>query len=181
MMNFQHHPLWITSQATIESFAINHLGVLRLVTVVVTLAMSAFFGGAGFALELLHVDHHAAKPNTSLFLAMTGAMPQFNADTSESASDTAVKAALVSRDVDQLKSTQVQDDADRKLLHDQIYRLETENTNRFNVITNRMDIADAKFNWIVALGGGMLTLISSAGTIITILDQLKRRKESTTP
>ena len=181
-MNLIHqHQLIVNLQRSFggvfDSMSNEALQTMRTLTVVATLIISAAGGGAGMALSLAHFDRPAVKPNSSIFLAMNGGMPHLQADQTEGNSQQAVAAALVSHDVDELKGVAVRDADDRKLIHDQLYKLETENTNRFNLLTTRMDISDAKFNWIVALGGTVLTLISSVGTIITILDQIKRRKE----
>lgn len=143
---------------------------MQVLAIICGLILSGASVGAGFAMTALHVTHSPRRTNTSLFVAIKPPQALLSVDSQEGTN------VHVQDEIDQLKILATASAADNKTMHEEIFNLGKEETGHFNALQSRMDVYDTKFNLIVSIGGGLLTLTTTVIAFITFLEQARNRR-----
>jgi hypothetical protein len=128
-------------------------------------------GVTGSALGLQYATRHVSSfpINSSLFLAIKG-------PTIVHASDQAEVNAVTQERVTELKQDAQASQDDRKVLHDEIFKLaQTENVH-YNAIHEQIAVDEARLNSYTGLFGGGVTLLTAISIILQLFDRKRRRK-----
>ena len=151
----------------IPSFRRGDIGEMRILLGIFSLILLSAFTGSGIAIQWGTYHRGASPVNTSLFLSVGG--------TAEAQSQTVINTHTDDRLQDLAQSEQASVD-DRRLLHDQIYKLtETENQH-FNSLHEQISIDEARLNGSTAIIGGGVTLLNAIALYMQLIDRRRRRK-----
>ena len=141
---------------------------MRILLGIVSLILVSAFTGSGVAIQLGTYHRGRAPVNTSLFLSLG------NGGAAEAQSQTVINTHTDDRLQDLAQSEQASAD-DRRLLHDQIYKLtETENQH-FNSLHEQISIDEARLNGSTAIIGGGVTLLNAIALYMQLIDRRRRR------
>jgi hypothetical protein len=148
-----------------------HREVQNLRIILGVLSIVVLSGLTGSALGLQYATRRTRTPpvNSSLFLAIKG-------PTIVHASDQAEVNAVTQERVTELKTAEQASEDDRKILHEEVFKLAQTENGHYTAIHEQLAVDEARLNGSTALVGGVVTLLNGTAIILQLFERKRRRK-----
>lgn len=143
---------------------------MRILVNILSLVLLSGFAGSGLALRFATWHHPAPQVNSSLFLAI--------ASPSQSQTQQAVNV-LTDERIQELKQDAQASLDDRKLIHDEIFKLAQIENSHFAALHEQLSVDEARLNGSTAVIGGGVTILNAIALWFQISDRRRRKKETT--
>lgn len=139
---------------------------LRIIAGILSIVLLSGLTGSALALQFATRKSRAPQLNSSLFLAIK-APPQ---------SEQAAVNVLTAERVQELKTAEQASEDDRKLLHDEIFKMAKTENDHYTAIHEQLAVDEARLNSYTGVFGGGVTLLTAISIILQLFDRRRRRK-----
>lgn len=117
---------------------------------------------------------HEARLNAHINLAAKPAMQALSPQTEGGSASNAIIAVHTEK-LDQIAHENQASVDDRKLLHDELARVQESQVSHFNTLVNRLDVDEAQASTTLKIGGLIFGILQAVPVFFTILDYRSKR------
>jgi hypothetical protein len=142
---------------------------LRIILGILSIVIVSGVTGSALGLQYATRRSHAPQLNSSLFLAI-------NPPTIVHAADQAEVNAVTGERITEIKTEQQASQDDRKLIHEEIFKLAQTENGHYTAIHEQIAVDEARLNGSTALIGGGVTLLNGIAIALQLFDRRRRRK-----
>jgi hypothetical protein len=146
---------------------------LKLGLIVLTLVLSSAVAGSAIGANLLLDPRKHLKVNTSLFMQAVAPAPGRTVVVGGPSTETTL--AIDSLKLDSITGQNQESIDDRHTMHDQIAAVATTEINHYNLLTDRMNVSDARVTTI----GWVLGVLFTVSQAVVLFFHLDRRFQDT--